>query len=199
MNPLEREEAVTLVAYRTCTVEDCTSKLKSKLYCNKHWKRYKAHGTTDLVPHYKYGYAVKKTPEYRTWKRIKTVTSNPNFPKYVIYGGRGIKMSERWQNNFSAFLADMGKRPDPTYSIERVNVNSDYEPNNCIWADKTTQARNQRTRKDNTSGFRGVYVTPNNTYKVLIQVNGKQKLIGTYKLMELATKARIEAERKYWT
>ena len=63
---------------------------------------------------------------------------------FVHYGGRGIVVCDRWRASFSAFLADMGRRPGPLHSLDRVNVNGDYEPSNCRWADLRTQHNNRR-------------------------------------------------------
>lgn len=62
------------------------------------------------------------------------------------YAARGIRVCERWQI-FANFLADMGRKPHPSYSIDRINVNGHYEPGNCRWADQKTQARNTRTNR----------------------------------------------------
>jgi hypothetical protein len=197
--PLESEEGEALVKHG-CIVQDCGLKLKSKDYCNKHWVRFKKHGTTDEpIRSLKYGRPVKGTPEYRCWRRIRSVTTNPNHPKYPIYGGRGIKMCKRWWDSFDAFIEDMGYRPSPELSIERKDVNGDYEPSNCIWADDTQQARNQRPRKDSPSGSRGIYKNKWGTYTVLIQVDGKQKRIGTFTFLEHALIARKDAERAFWS
>lgn len=65
---------------------------------------------------------------------------------YPNYGGRGITMCDRWRSSFEAFLADMGERP-PETTIDRIDVNGNYEPGNCRWADVITQVHNRRATK----------------------------------------------------
>jgi hypothetical protein len=67
--------------------------------------------------------------------------SNPNDARFKHYGGRGIRVCERW-DSFERFFADMGPRP-PGYSIERINNDGNYEPGNCKWLPKTEQAKNR--------------------------------------------------------
>lgn len=92
-----------------------------------------------------HGDAVRKetSREYRIWGGMKTRCSNPSTQSYPFYGGRGIKVCDRWKQ-FANFLADMGRAPDGS-SLDRLNVNADYEPSNCRWATAEEQARNRRT------------------------------------------------------
>lgn len=87
-----------------------------------------------------------RTPEYRVWKGMRGRCLNANNPKFPNYGGRGIRITERWEN-FDAFLSDMGRRPSSRHSIDRIDVDGDYCPDNCRWATSEEQAINRTDTK----------------------------------------------------
>jgi hypothetical protein len=89
----------------------------------------------------------KLTPEYLSWCSMRDRCRRPKCKSFARYGGRGIKVCERW-NDFANFLADMGKRPSPQHSIDRIDNDGDYEPGNCRWSARLEQARNTRITKD---------------------------------------------------
>jgi len=87
------------------------------------------------------------TPEYNIWCCMLARCHNPRNPGYDNYGGRGIEVCERWRNSFAAFLADLGERPGPSYSIDRKDNDGNYEPGNVRWATATEQGRNTRANR----------------------------------------------------
>jgi hypothetical protein len=101
------------------------------------------------VNEHKHGHAIGSiaSPTYSSWQAMKSRCLNPQTSSYRNYGGRGIKIYDRWLD-FKNFLADMGERPEGT-SLDRFpNKNGNYEPGNCRWATRLEQNRNQRIRKD---------------------------------------------------
>lgn len=84
------------------------------------------------------------TPEYEAWRSIKRRCLSPTAKHYEDYGGRGITICPKWRDSFPAFLRDVGYRPGPKYSIDRINNNGNYEPGNVRWATRCEQMRNTR-------------------------------------------------------
>lgn len=86
------------------------------------------------------------TPEYRLWYGMKDRCYNRKAKKFKHYGGRGIRVCDRWKNSFANFLEDMGQRP-AGLTLDRRRTNGDYEPGNCRWATKKEQQRNKRNNR----------------------------------------------------
>jgi hypothetical protein len=90
------------------------------------------------------------TKEYRAWRRMIFSCYNENAKEYDNYGGRGIKVCDRWldtENGFLDFLACVGRAPSARHSIDRIDVNGNYEPGNVRWATPTEQGRNRRNNR----------------------------------------------------
>jgi len=88
----------------------------------------------------------KTSPTYSSWGAMKNRCQSPTSKDWKSYGARGITVCARWQK-FENFLADMGKKPKAGFSIERRDVNGNYEPGNCIWATPQVQSENRRNTK----------------------------------------------------
>jgi hypothetical protein len=88
-----------------------------------------------------------RSPEYQSWLAMKARCSNPNNSGFEYYGGRGISVCEEWSKNFLAFFADVGPRPGPGFSLDRIDVNGSYAPGNVRWADGKQQIQNRRRRQ----------------------------------------------------
>jgi hypothetical protein len=86
----------------------------------------------------------KQSVEYRAYIKLKQRCYNKNNKKYPIYGARGITVCDRWLQSYSNFLEDMGKRPENKTSIDRIDVNGNYCPENCRWADIEMQSCNKQ-------------------------------------------------------
>ena len=103
----------------------------------------------------KFKHGMSHAPEYDSWQAMKERCRNPKTPGFENYGGRGISYDPRWED-FRAFYADMGERPEGT-SLDRIDVNADYHKDNCRWATVGIQNFNRRKKQGCTSEYVGVY------------------------------------------
>ncbi len=92
-------------------------------------------------------HGLSRTPEFMAWCNMRRRCTEPGAVGYAAYGGRGISVCKRWRDSFEAFLFDMGPRPSPAHSIDRIDVNGNYEPENCRWATRHVQQRNTRANR----------------------------------------------------
>ena len=126
-----------------------------------------------------------KHPLYRIWSGIKTRCYNKNNKDYKNYGARNIKICEEWLNDPKVFIKWALKNGyKKELSIDRINNNGDYEPNNCKWSTAKEQANNKRDRPNKT-GIKYIYFE-NNKYRVRMPVNGKNKRFGCFNTLEEA-------------
>ena len=120
---------------------------------------------------------------YSIWKDIKRRTLNPKYKRYLDYGGRGITICDEWLDihNFYNWAMENGYEENKGLSIDRIDNDGNYCPENCRWTTPTIQSRNQRIYKNNTSGYRGVYFSKNQgKYKAQICVNKKRIHLGHF-------------------
>lgn len=134
------------------------------------------------------------TPEYISYKSMRKRCNNPRSDSYSNYGGRGIKVCERW-SSFKNFIEDMGPKPHESSTIDRIDPDGDYTPDNCKWSTKHEQSYNRRIMKNNTSGYTGVNFN-NGRWVARRSFGGTRYELGRYVLKEEAILAVMEFERK---
>ena len=137
----------------------------------------------------------KEHPYYATWSNMKARCFNQKHPQFRDYGGRGITVCDEWKHDFWQFVADMGDRPDK-YTLERVDNDLGYCPENCIWDTRSNQALNQRPRKVmSKSGVKGVVRKRDKwAAQPYCKASRKEVYIGVFDTIEEAA-AAIEQHR----
>lgn len=177
---------------KICKIDGCGRPVKGYGYCSKHYQRLKRNGHTDLI--IEYGGPRKEYPrEYKSWSAMRDRCLRKTHEHYKDYGGRGVKICDRWcgAHGFAHFLEDMGPRP-PKMSLDRIDPDGDYCPENCRWASPRAQCCNKR----NSRKVPGV--TPQQgckTWKARYRAGGKN-LNKTFKTYEEAVAQRLAWEKE---
>jgi hypothetical protein len=141
----------------------------------------------------------KRSAEYTVWRAIIQRCYDENYNRYFDYGGRGIFVCVRWRNGeggkhpFICFIEDMGRRPSPNHSIDRIDNNAGYSPENCRWATRKEQATNRRTRS-NPLGFPGVQRF-GKKFRAKIWIDGRTAHLGVFETAEEASRAYKQAKQ----
>lgn len=137
------------------------------------------------------GFAPRKHPLYYTWSNMLSRCTNPNAPNFSDYGGRGITVCERW-HHFKNFALDMGMKPSLHHSLDRIDNDLGYSPENCKWSTRQEQNSNKRVYQTSVTGVSGIRFR-GKKYQVRVLINGKRKSIGNYNTLQEALDARAKA------
>lgn len=186
------------LAPSVCLIRDCNKSNKIRRgYCYMHYKRFMKYGSPHIVMRKMHG--LRHTPEFNVWAHMKQRCNNERNKAYKNYGGRGVKVCDRWNKSFMAFYKDMGKRPDNKYTLERIDNDGDYTPDNCRWDTRKNQVINRRVNGNNKTGVPGVMPTESGKWRACIGNNYGQIRLGVFKNFKDVVRARKEAEELLWS
>ena len=134
-------------------------------------------------------------PEHLAWRNMIKRCTDDRFKQW--YGE--VSVCDAWLASYDAFLRDVGRRPTPQHSLDRIDPKGNYEPSNVRWASKNVQSRNTKNHKTSTSGVRGVsWSAAKNKWRAAIYAANKQHHLGYFNTISEAKTARERAEQKLW-
>lgn len=142
-----------------------------------------------------------REPLYTTYQGMISRCYSKNNVAYHRYGGRGIGVCREWKGHFQRFKADMGSKPSPLHSLDRIDNDKGYSPDNCRWATQTEQHMNRGIFSRNTSGVQGVSRSPKSAklpWRAYVTKNKKQIHLGYFKTFQEAVMARKNGAEKHY-
>lgn len=179
---------------KLCKITGCDSPVVSLGMCNKHYLHNKRYGTpyTHTTP---YGTLKKYPNEWNSYRSMKNRCFCKSMKCYPRYGGRGIAICDRWlgEDGFTNFLGDMGQRPRGT-TLDRIDVNGDYEPSNCRWATTHEQRANTRSMKGRIAGVH--YIKAKDRWEANIKI-GDRRLTKSFFTEKEAIRQREKWEKQF--
>lgn len=182
-----------------CRVAECNCPIYCEKMglCSRHYQCYRKHGALEADTEHS-GITRKNYSLYLVFKNMKQRCSNPKNGAYASYGARGITVCDRWlekPHGFRNFLEDMGPRPDGT-SLDRIDVDGPYSPDNCRWATKEVQATNKRNLRKYSDKVGVSFDTSVGLWRATLAVNGIVHKKSA-KTEEEAIKLREQLEKEY--